>query len=93
MVKPSFNELAKVCIQLVATNYSVAMSASARHGNASLTEQRDALLNFHCIASDELGFLHELLKEKAGPFHWLNLIIDNRNTPQNDQNGDTELKT
>jgi hypothetical protein len=61
--------------------------------NARLIEQRDALLNFHYLSSAELGFLHELLKEKAGPFHWLNIITDNHNAPPNNQNGDTELKT
>ena len=103
ILKPTFNALAKVCVELVATNYT-ALGEGIEHlecsrqldmassQNASLKEQRDALLKFHYLACSELDFLHELLTEKAGPFHSLNITSDNHNTRTNDQNS-TGLKT
>jgi len=103
MLKPTFNALAKVCVQLVATNYS-ALGQGIEHlecsrrldmansQNASLKEQRDALLNYHYHTASEFDFLYELLKQKAGPFHSLNITIDNHNTRPKDRNS-AEPKT
>lgn len=103
MLKPTFNALAKVCVQLVATNYT-ALGQGIEHykcrrqldtacsQNASLKEQNDALFNSLYLNNSEIDFLHDLLKEKAGPFHSLNIIIANHNTRPNDQIS-SELKT